>query len=84
MSATYQKSVYNQNKQETDEIKEKKLVALISSLIKKQNRRILDVGCGEGQVLSSFAKNNNCYGVDISEVALDAAKKRTLRLIVSI
>ena len=84
MSVAYQKSVYNQNIEKIDEIREKTLVALISSLINKQNLRILDVGCGEGQVSSSFAENNKCYGVDISEVSLDAAKKRILRLIVSI
>ncbi len=79
MSVAYQKSVYNQNIEKIDEIREKTLVALISSLINKQNLRILDVGCGEGQVSSSFAENNKCYGVDISEVSLDAAKKKNIK-----
>lgn len=79
MSATYQKSVYNQNEEDTDEIRGKKLVTLISSLSNRQNLYILDVGCGDGRVLSYFAKNNKCFGVDISEVPLIAAKKKNIK-----
>lgn len=40
-------------------------------------KKLLDVGCGTGNVLMRLAKNNNMdlYGLDISEKMIDIAKK---------
>lgn len=39
-------------------------------------RRILEIGCGTGQILSRFAPNAECYwAADISKVAIEALEK---------
>lgn len=40
-------------------------------------KRILDVGCGTGNILMKLAKSNNIelYGLDISEKMIDVAKQ---------
>lgn len=41
------------------------------------NGKILDLGCGNGYFISSIKnKSNELYGVDVSEQAIEAAKKR--------
>jgi len=42
----------------------------------KTDGKLLDVGCGDGWVLSHFTKDFTCYGVDVSKVAIDLAKQR--------
>ena len=44
-----------------------------------QNPKILDVGCATGNAVSYFQKQNiECYGVDISEVAISKCKGKKL------
>lgn len=41
--------------------------------------RILDVGCGDGNVSQLYLSKGEVYGVDISEKALDFARKRGIK-----
>lgn len=42
-----------------------------------KHKKILEIGCGAGRVLNYFFKNGyDIYGIDISQVALRALKKR--------
>lgn len=45
-------------------------------LLKKENNDILDIGCADGSFLDFFAKNNNCYGVEIGKDALFKARQK--------
>ena len=48
------------------------------SVIKKKST-VLDIGCGEGQLLKKLQnkKNCNCYGIDFSPNLIKIAKKKT-------
>jgi len=37
---------------------------------------VVDVGCGTGANAAAFARNYRCVGIDVSQEAIDAAKKR--------
>ncbi len=57
------------------------LTAKIAETIKKYDiASVLDVGCGEGAVLSDLSRENSdkikYYGVDVAEVGVERAKKR--------
>lgn len=51
---------------------------LISRHIKKENIKILDVGCGTGKNMEELSKKGEVWGVDISQEALLFCKKRNL------
>ncbi len=58
-----------------------RLKKIISLIPKKKNMKILDAGCGEGQLLSMVSKkfglfNPKLYGTDITAISLESAKKR--------
>ena len=55
-----------------------RLDKIVESLPKTKNIKILDAGCGEGQLLLKiFNKGyNDIYGADVTPVALESAKKR--------
>jgi 2-polyprenyl-3-methyl-5-hydroxy-6-metoxy-1,4-benzoquinol methylase len=44
-----------------------------------KNSKVLDVGCGTGAILDTFAKNFDAYGQDVSEQAVDFCKQRGLK-----
>lgn len=44
----------------------------------KDNSRILDIGCGDGNVSQLYLSKGKVLGLDISEKALEIAKKRGL------
>lgn len=47
---------------------------LISELKKEQNKRILDIGCNIGIILSEIDNSNNKFGIDISKEFIKKAK----------
>ncbi len=40
--------------------------------------RLLDLGCGTGGILNDWARENRCYGVDRSRLAVEICRKRGL------
>ncbi len=58
---------------------------LIFSFLKKyynnynKDRRVLDIGCGTGIILSDFGKYGTAYGIDSSEYAIKFCKLRGLK-----
>lgn len=46
------------------------------STLKIKNGNVLDIGCGEGEFLSLFPNDWKKYGIDISDFALEHAKKQ--------
>ena len=44
----------------------------------KNNSRLLDIGCGNGELIHLLSNHLNidCIGIDISQIAVDAAKKK--------
>jgi len=51
----------------------------IVKMMPNQNNKILDAGCGEGHLIQKlYSKNrkNSYYGIDITKIALQEAKKR--------
>ena len=57
---------------------EKNEISLFISLIKK-GKNVLDIGCGDGELLRNLKKNNNCdcYGIDFSKNLINVAKKKS-------
>ncbi len=52
----------------------------IADNIRVSNKKILDVGCGDGEFSSLLVKNNNeIFGVDISDTAVKIAQSRGIR-----
>lgn len=53
-------------KNKSDSIRIEKIISLINKFIQKCNRsiKILDLGCGDGYILSMFSKKNDCFGID--------------------
>lgn len=48
--------------------------------IKVSNKKILDIGCGDGEFSSMLLNNNNkVFGLDISETAVRAAQERGIQ-----
>ncbi len=45
----------------------------------KSNKNILDIGCGDGELLRTLKKKKkcNCYGIDFSENLIKIAKKKS-------
>lgn len=76
----HSKTKYNANNQNSlgaqNEIRES-----VSTILRKAEN-MLDVGCGDGYLFRAIkAKSKNVYGCDISEVALQEAKKRGMETI---
>lgn len=40
-----------------------------------KNKKILDIGCANGLLVKKYIKNNQLYGIDISEKLISSAKK---------
>jgi SAM-dependent methyltransferase len=65
-----------------DEVMGKEYQLIYKNLIKKslgksniKNKKILELGCGTGIILSSLSNNNKTFGVDISPEMIKIAKK---------
>ncbi|MGQ9507197.1 MAG: class I SAM-dependent methyltransferase, partial [Candidatus Bathycorpusculaceae bacterium] len=48
---------------------------ITSKFSQQENVKILDVGCGDGSFIIKFKKHYDVFGVDISEVAVEEARK---------
>ena len=57
---------------------EKNEISFFLSIIKKK-KNVLDIGCGDGELLINLKKKNNCncYGIDFSENLINVAKKKS-------
>lgn len=56
-----------------------RLNSIVKIIPRKSGLKILDAGCGEGHLIEKLYKNNSnniCYGIDITEIALQKAKER--------
>ena len=58
-----------------------KYIYRITTLLQIKRAKFLDVGCGDGRVLSALQSLgfSKCYGVDVSRTFIHAAKKRGLK-----
>lgn len=63
----------------TVRIKDLKVRKIVQQMIGKQRCKILDVGCGDGNLLQPFCEFHDCYGVDISEAQLKKARAKKLK-----
>lgn len=48
---------------------------IMLKLLNIKNKRMLDIGCGNGLMLKNLIKNNEIYGIDISKKLLKEAEK---------
>lgn len=64
---------------ETVGMKDLKVRRIIQQMIGNKRCKILDVGCGDGNLLQPFCELHECYGVDISEAQLKKARAKKLR-----
>lgn len=57
---------------------DQRLKKIVQAVPKEENLKILDAGCGEGQLLLKISKVNSgeLYGTDITPVAIESAKER--------
>jgi len=56
-----------------------RLNKIVIEIPNKKRLKILDAGCGEGHLIEKLNLKNNTnfyYGVDITEMSLESAKKR--------
>ena len=72
----WEEEVYKKNKQ----INKYPYTSVVSNIFNftknREDKKILDIGCGTGNNLKFFAENGfNCYGIDISTTAVDICKK---------
>ena len=53
-------------------------ISIFLSIIKNK-KNVLDIGCGDGELLRNLKKKNkcNCYGIDFSQNLIREAKKRS-------
>ena len=53
-------------------------IKIFLSIIKKK-KNVLDIGCGEGELLRNLKKKNkcNCYGIDFSQKLIKIAKQKS-------
>lgn len=77
-SSKYEKFVYDRDHSYTsrDSFKVDIIRNLVGNPFKK---KILDVGCGDGEIIQPFVENNDCYGVDISETMLKQASSKGIK-----
>ena len=52
---------------------------IITEIKKIKYKKILDVGCGTGEILNRIADNHeNYYGIDLSDKMIDIAKSKNI------
>ena len=50
--------------------------SIVETYLPENTKRLLDIGCGTGQLTAKFTKYGDVVGVDLSEEMLEIAKKR--------
>lgn len=77
-NSNFQREIFNKYETKSNkEIVDLEIDKMIRTMLNKgdlRNIKILEVGCGGGQLLSSFTKYCDIYGLDISEKSLEVAK----------
>jgi len=55
-----------------------RLDSIVNNFSLKINSKVLDAGCGEGHLIERLSRKNKntYYGLDLTDVALEAAKSR--------
>ncbi len=68
----YLSKVYSQERRPITDYPDKLAKYLIKKYINKENAKLLDIGCGRGDMLKAFEKNNySVYGIDISKESVE-------------
>jgi SAM-dependent methyltransferase len=73
--AYYEENYRNYNQQNPDRKLRHYKQAVESSLRGRERIRILDIGCAFGAFLGTLGEGWDAYGMDVSEYAIDAARK---------
>lgn len=83
MEKDHMEKLYSSDNFLVSYIHNRRLNKIVEFIPKKENLRVLDAGCGEGQLLERISKNfkkNNLeielFGSDITKVSLESAKRR--------
>jgi len=75
----YQKYVYDRQNEDEEsaprktELRVRRLQNLLGDV---QGKKILDIGCSDGQILEPYIRIGDCYGVDISKSSLRKATSK--------
>ena len=77
----YENEQYLKKLDELPESNYSKYIAFIKQYLKSKDSKFLDIGCGNGKILSLLRENGyeSGYGCDISKVFINAAKKKGLK-----
>jgi methionine biosynthesis protein MetW len=79
-SSTFQENIYDTEvPRRAVDLKDLKVKKIVKELIRNNRCKVLGVGCGDGSLLESFCKSQECYGVDVSEAQLKKAQMRGIR-----
>lgn len=76
MKDNYSKSYFNQQTVKKKYIYEMYKKFMRSHNISLRNLSICDLGCALGAFLENVKENNTCYGIDISQYAIQKCKKK--------
>lgn len=81
MNKEFQEKIYDTDSDKTDiqtskNLRINKVLKIIGNV---EGKKILDVGCFNGEMISSLARNNECYGLDIAETPLKIAKTKGIK-----
>jgi len=79
MEEDHMEKLYNSKNPLVKYIHNKRLDEVMKFIPRDKNLRVLDAGCGEGQLLKKIADDRKVvqlYGTDVTKIALENAKKR--------
>jgi len=79
MPENHMDDLYNSKNQIVKYVQNDRLNSIVRTIPCGNGLKILDAGCGEGHLIEKvYSKSNKniYYGIDITEVALESAKKR--------
>lgn len=86
-NSEFQKKVYESQEDYYNKYKDVDMprISRIQEFLKhstktKKSLKIIDIGCAGGEIIKPFAKDNELFGVDISEAFLKTASKNGLKV----